>query len=53
MDNKLFWKTIKPSLSDKIVTGGRTHLTENGAVVKTELETVETQFLFFVFWKCN
>ena len=32
MDNKLFWKTIKPSFSDKIVTGDRIHLTENGEV---------------------
>ena len=30
MDNKLFWKTIKPSFSDKIVTRDRIHLTENG-----------------------
>ena len=42
MDNKLFWKTIKPSFSDKIVTRDRIHLTENGEVVKTELETAET-----------
>ena len=42
MDNNLFQKTIKPSFSDKIVTGDRIHLTENGEVVKTELETAET-----------
>ena len=42
MDNKLFWKTRKSSLSDKIVTRDRIHLTENGEVVKTELETAET-----------
>ena len=42
MDNKLFWKTIKPSFSDKILTRDRIHLTENGEVVKTELETAET-----------
>ena len=47
MDNKLFWKTIKPSFSDKIVTRYRTHLTENGEVVKTELETAETLNNFF------
>ena len=51
MDNKLFWKTIKSSLSDKIVTRDRIHLTENGEVVKTELETAETLNNFF--WKCN
>ena len=47
MDNKLFCKTIKPSFSDKIVTRDRIHLTENGEVVKTELETAETLNNFF------
>ena len=47
MGNKLFWKTIKPSFSDKIVTRDRIHLTENGEVVKTELETAETLNNFF------
>ena len=47
MDNKLFWKTIKPSFSDKIVTRDRIHLTENGEVVKTELKTAETLNNFF------
>ena len=47
IDNKLFWKTIKPSFSDKIVTRDRIHLTENGEVVKTELETAETLNNFF------
>ena len=47
MDNKLFWKTIKPSFSDKIVTRDRIHLTEIGEVVKTELETAETLNNFF------
>ena len=42
MDNKLFWKTIKPSFFDKIVKRDRIHLTENGEVAKTELETAET-----------
>ena len=42
MDNKLFWKTIKSSFSDKIVTRDRIQLPENGEVVKTELETAET-----------
>ena len=47
MDNKLFWKTIKPSFSDKIVARDRIHLTENGEVDKTELETAETLNIFF------
>ena len=36
---RLFWKTMKPSLSNKIVTRDRIHLTENGEVVRTQLET--------------
>ena len=44
---ELFWKTIKPSFSDKIVTRDRIYLTENGEVVKTELETAETLNIFF------
>ena len=47
MDNKLFWKAIKPSFSDKIVTRDRTNLTENGEVVKTELEVPEILNNFF------
>ena len=47
MDNKLFWKTIKLSFSDKIVTRDRIHLTENGEVIKTEFETAETPYNFF------
>ena len=47
IDNKLFWKTIKLSFSDKIVTRDRIHLTENGEVVKTELETAKTLNNFF------
>ena len=46
-DNKLFWKTIKPSFSETIVTRDRIHLTENGDIVKTELETAETLNNFF------
>ena len=42
MDNKLFWKIIKPSFSDKIVTRDRVHLTENGAVVS------ERKWIWFV-----
>ena len=47
MDNKLFWKTIKPSFFNEIVTRDRMHFTENGKVVKTELETGETLNSFF------
>ena len=46
MDNKLFWKTITLSFSDKIVTRDRIHLTENGEVVKTELEMQRLSIFF-------
>ena len=36
---KLFWKTIKPALSDKIITRDRIDLSEKGESVRTELET--------------
>ena len=42
-----FFKTIKPSLPNKIVTRDKIHLTENCEVVKTELETAETLNIVF------
>ena len=47
LDNKHFWKTIKPSLSDKVMTRDRTNLSEKGELVKTELETAEVLNKFF------
>ena len=41
LDNKLFWKTIKLSLSDKVRARERINLSEKGELVKTELETAE------------
>ena len=46
-DDKLFWKTIKRSFSNKIVTRDRMHMIENDEIVKTELETAETLNNFF------
>ena len=40
-DNKLFWKTVKPSLSEKFNARERISLSENGKIVKTEKETAE------------
>ena len=46
MDDKLFWKTIKATLSDTLVARGRIPLTEKDETVKTELETADiNQFL--------
>ena len=47
LDNKLFWKTWKPSLSDKVMTRDRINLSEKGELVKTELETAEVLNKFF------
>ena len=44
---KLFWKTIKPSLSDKVLTRDRINLSEKGESLKTELETAESLSKFF------
>ena len=37
-DNKLFWKTVKPSLSEKFNARERISLIEHGEIVKTEKE---------------
>ena len=47
LDNKLFWKTIKPSLSDKVMIRHRINLSEKEELVKTELETAEVLNKFF------
>ena len=41
VDNKLFWKTVKPLLSDKVAGKDGIHLIENNELVKTYLETAE------------
>ena len=44
---KLFWKTVEPFLSDKVVGKDRIHLTENNKIVKTDLKTEEIFIIFF------
>ena len=39
LDKKLFWKIIKQSLSDKVMTRDRISVSEKGESVKTELKT--------------
>ena len=46
-DNKLFWKTVKLSLSEKFNASERIRLIENGEIVKTEKETAEVFNKFF------
>ena len=41
VENKLFWKNVKPFLSDKVSSKDKIHLLENNEVVKTDLETAE------------
>ena len=47
LSNKFFWKTIEPSLSEKVMTKGRTNLFEKGESAKIELETAEVLNKFF------
>ena len=46
-DNKLFWKVIKPSLSDKSCAKEQINLVEKGEILKTDLETAEVLNTFF------
>ena len=46
-DNKLFWKVIKPSLSDKSCAKDQINLVEKGEILKTDLETAEVLNTFF------
>ena len=47
VDSKLFWKTVKPLLSDKIMAKDHIHLVENDELIKTDLETAEVFNNFF------
>ena len=44
----LFWKTVKPSLSEKFNVRERISLSENGEIVKTEKGTTEVFNNFLV-----
>ena len=47
VDNKLFWRTVKPLLSDNVAGKDEIHLIENNELVKTDLETAEVLNKFF------
>ena len=47
IDNKKFWKTVKPLLSDKSVSREKINLTENEKMLTFEPETAETLNNFF------
>ena len=46
-DNKKFWKTVKPLLSDKSVSREKTNLIENEKALTSESKTTETLNNFF------
>ena len=46
-DNKKFWKTVKPYLSDKSAKCDKINLNENGELLKSESETAEVFNNFF------
>ena len=39
IDNKLFWKSVKPLLSDKSRISDSINISEKGEILKTGLET--------------
>ena len=45
--NKLFWKTVKPLLCDKVAGKDETHLIDNNELVKPYLETAKVLNNFF------
>ena len=47
VDNKLFWKTIKPFLSEKMSGMDKIHLIENNERIKNDLKTAEVLNNFF------
>ena len=47
-DNKKFWKTIKPFISDKSSSKSRLILIEEGKIMSNESEVAETFNNFFV-----
>ena len=46
-DNKLYWKVIKPSLSNKSCVKDQINLVEKGEILKTDLETAKVLNTFF------
>ena len=46
-DNKKFWKTVKPLLSDKSINSDKIHLNENEELINSESKTAEVLNKFF------
>ena len=47
VDYKLFLKTVKPSLSDKVILRDKINVSENSHIIKSELEAAEVFDNFF------
>ena len=47
-DNKSFWKTVEPSLAEKLNARGWINLSENCEIVKTKQRTAEVFNHFFI-----
>ena len=46
-DNKTFWKTVKPFLSDKVISTEKITLIENDTIVKIDNDTIRALNTFF------
>ena len=46
-DNKNFWKTVKPFLSEKSINSDKIHLNENGELINSKTKTAEVLNEFF------
>ena len=46
-DNKKFWKTVMPFLSDKSINSDKIHLNENGELINSKTKTAEVLNEFF------
>ena len=48
VNNKLFWKSVKPSMSNKVTERDKINLSENCKILKTKIETAEDLNDFFL-----
>ena len=52
-DYKLFWKVIKPSLSDKSCAKEQINLVEKGEILKTDFKNGDSRSFKYFLWKCS
>ena len=48
VNNKHFWKSVKPSMSNKVTEKDKINLSENCKILKTKIETAEDLNDFFL-----